>query len=89
MLAGMDDLLSVTGEVAVVPETPVAADPTTTSGVELILPASYASASSCWMRKTSSEISASWEDNELFQWNGEYLPSAFLPTYPSIPFSTV
>ena len=57
MLAGRGDLLSVTGEVAVVSKSPVTVNPTTTSGVGLILPDSYASASSRWMRKTSSEIS--------------------------------
>jgi hypothetical protein len=43
MLAGMGDLLSVTGEVAVVSESPVTVDPTTTSDVGLILPAWVAS----------------------------------------------
>ncbi len=56
MLAGICDLPWVTGEVPVVPKLPVTVGSTTTFGVGLILPALYASASSRWMRKTSSEI---------------------------------
>ncbi len=70
MFAGMGDLPSVSGEVLVVPELPVTAGSTTSSCIVLILPALYASASSRWMRKTSSEISTSWGGSELFQWNG-------------------
>ena len=70
MLAGDNGWPSVTGAAGPVttplptgepnsPETPPAVGSGKPSGVGLILPALYASASSRWMRKTSSEISTS------------------------------